>query len=303
VAPLPDQHDVLERQPSRAIRGGPMPSADEIRDAQREIWARCSTGWDTWADAIELQMAPVGAEIIAALEITEDQQHLDVAAGTGQPGLSIARLAPRGRVVVTDLAPEMVAVAARRAAESGLGNVETRACSADALPFGDGEFDSVSVRFGFMFFPDLSGATAELARVLRPGGRISASVWADPDANPWTGIVRRAIEDEMPLPPAEEGSPSMYRCAAPGFISDLYAAAGLRDAREQDVDVELVAASPEEFWDTVSGHVSFAVMALDQLDAGARERVRAAVVAQVAPYEVDGMVRVPGRARCISATR
>jgi SAM-dependent methyltransferase len=280
-----------------------MPSADEIRDAQREIWARCSAGWDAWADAIEHQLGPVGAEIIDALDITDDQQHLDVAAGTGQPGLTIARLAPRGRVVVTDLAPEMVAVAARRAAEAGLTNVETRACSADALPFSGAEFDSVSVRFGYMFFPDQAAATAEFARVLKPGGRVCASVWADPDANPWTSIVRRAIEAEVALPPADEGSPSMYRCAAPGFVSDLYAAAGLHDVREWDVDVELAASSPEEFWDEVSGHVSFAVMALDQLDDATRERIRATVIAEVASYVVDGEVRVPGRARCIAATR
>lgn len=143
-----------------------MPSADEIHDAQRLVWARCSAGWEKWDRIITDQLAPVGAAIIDSLDVTEDHQHLDIAAGTGEPGLSIARLSPTGRVVLTDLAPEMLEVAARRADAQGATNVETKVCSADDLPFDDATFDSVSVRFGYMFFPDLAKATSEFARVL-----------------------------------------------------------------------------------------------------------------------------------------
>jgi hypothetical protein len=61
--------------------------------------------------------------------------------------LSIARLSPKGRVVLTDLAAEMLDVAARRAKAQGIANIETKVCS-DDLPFNDATFDSVSVRFG-----------------------------------------------------------------------------------------------------------------------------------------------------------
>src|SRR6476646_7049539 len=111
-----------------------MPSADEIRDGQREAWAGLSAGWDKWDAVIMDQLGPVGAAMIERLEVRDDQQHLDVAAGTGEPGLTIASLAPSGRVVVTDLAPEMLGVAAKRATAQGLNNVETRVCSADDLP-------------------------------------------------------------------------------------------------------------------------------------------------------------------------
>ena len=130
-----------------------MPSADEIREAQRATWARLSGGWEKWDLVIMDQLGPVGAAIIERLEIAEDQQHLDIAAGTGEPGLSIARLSTKGRVVLTDLAPEMLDVAARRADAQGITNVETSVCSADDLPFDDATFDSISVRFGYMFFP------------------------------------------------------------------------------------------------------------------------------------------------------
>ena len=161
-----------------------MPSADEIRGSQRATWAGLSRSWEAWDGLIMAQLRPVGAAMIERLGIDADQQHLEVAAGTGEPGLSIARLAPEGRVVLTDLAPEMLAVAVRRAWAQGIPSVETAVCSGDELPFADGVFDSVSVRFGYMFFPDPAAATAEFARVLGPGGRICSSVWVEPERNP-----------------------------------------------------------------------------------------------------------------------
>src|SRR5882757_1531011 len=173
-----------------------MPSADEIREAQRASWAGLSAGWEKWDSVIMEQLAPVGAAMVERLNIAKDQQHLDIAAGTGEPGLSIASLSPNGRVVLTDLVPEMLEVAARRAGFQGIANVETTVCSADDLPFNDATFDSVSVRFGYMFFPDLGKATAEFARVLKPGGRLCASIWVKPEKNPWTAIVLQAIATE-----------------------------------------------------------------------------------------------------------
>jgi len=280
-----------------------MPNADEIRDAQRATWARCSAGWEKWDTVITRQLSPVGAAMIDSLDIAEDHHHLDIASGTGEPGLSVARLLPAGRVVLTDLAPEMLDVAARRAEAQGITNIETTVCSADDLPFDDAAFDSVSVRFGYMFFPDAATATAEFARVLKPGGRVCSSVWVKPEANPWTAIVMQAIATEVVLAPPDPAGPNMFRYAAPGAVSALYEAAGLRDVAEWDIDVELVTQSPGQYWEMVSEHVSPAVAALDQLDEPARKRIAAKVMANVSEYEKDHSVRVPGVARCIVGSR
>ncbi len=280
-----------------------MPSVEQIERAQRSTWARCSSGWDTWDQVISAQLAPVGAAIIGSLDIAEDQLHLDIAAGTGEPGLSIAQLAPQGRVVLTDLAPEMLAVAERRAVRQGVAHVQTTVCSAGDLPFEDSTFDSVSVRFGYMFFPDVAQATAELARVLRPGGRVCSSVWIRPEANPWTSIPMQAIAAEKELASPGPDQPSMFRCAAPGYISALYEAAGLRDVAEWDVDVVLTTDSAEQYWEVVSEHVSSAVEALGHLDPEARERIRDVVIAHARAYETNGTVQVAGVARCIVGTK
>ncbi|MEY2567505.1 MAG: hypothetical protein QOE35_2034 [Actinomycetota bacterium] len=280
-----------------------MPSADEIRDAQRATWAGLSGGWEKWDLVIMDQLAPVGAAMIERLDIAEDQQHLDIAAGTGEPGLTVAKLAPRGHVVLTDLAAEMLDIATRRAEAQGVTNFATKVCSADDLPFGDATFDSISVRFGYMFFPDAARATAEFARVLVPGGRLCSSVWVKPEDNPWTTVLMRAIATEVALAPPDPDGPNMFRCAAPGCVSAVYEAAGLRDVAEWDVDVELVTSSPAEYWQMMSEHVSLAVAALQQVDEPTRKRIGETVVANVSAYEKGGKVRVPGVARCIVGTK
>ena len=280
-----------------------MPSGDEIRNAQRATWAGLSASWEKWDSVIMDQLSPVGTAMIERLGIADDQQHLDIAAGTGEPGLSVAALAPRGHVVLTDLSAKMLDIATRRANAQGITNVETRVCSADDLPFGDATFDSVSVRFGYMFFPDVARATAEFARVLKPGGRLCSSVWVEPEENPWTTIAMQAIAAEAVLAAPDPDGPSMFRCAAPGYVSALYEAAGLRDVAEWRVDVELVTQSPAQYWEMISEHVSLAAAALQQVGEPARERITNAVIAKVRAYEEDGKVRTPGVARCIVGTK
>src|SRR5437764_6921226 len=262
-----------------------MPSPDEIQDVQRATWAGLSAGWEKWDSVIMDQLGPVSAEMIERLDIAEDHQHIDIDAGTGEPGLSIARLSPKGRVVLTDLVAEMMHIAARRARAQGIANIETKVCSADDLPFNDATFDSVSVRFGYMFFPDVAKATAEFARVLKPGGRVCSSVWVKPEENPWTAIAMQAIGTEAVLTPPDPTEPHLFRCAAPGYVSSLYEAAGLRDIAECDVDVELVTRSPDEYWAMISEHVSLAVAALQQVDEPARERIAAHAIANVRAFE------------------
>jgi SAM-dependent methyltransferase len=280
-----------------------MPGGDEIRDVQRAAWAGLSAGWEKWDSVIMDQLGPVGTAMIERLDIADDQRHLDVAAGTGEPGLTIARLAPAGYVVLTDLSAEMLGIAARRADARGITNVETRVCSADDLPFGDAAFDSISVRFGYMFFPDVARATAEFARVLKPGGRLCSSVWVRREENPWTAIVMRAIAAEKALAPPDPDGPGMFRCAAPGYLSARYEAAGFREITEWDVGVELVTRSPAQYWEMISEHVSLAVAALAQVGEPARERIAKAVMAQASAYERDGRIRIPGMARCVAGTK
>src|SRR5262249_7609613 len=121
--------------------------------------------------------------------------------------------------------------------------------------------------------------------------------------NPWTAIAMQAIAAEAVLAPPVPGGPAMFRCAASGYVSALYEAAGLREVAEWDVGVELVTRSPAQYWEMTSEHVSLAVAALEQVGEPARERIAKAVIAKASTYEQDGKVRTPGVARCIAGTK
>jgi hypothetical protein len=113
----------------------------------------------------------------------------------------------------------------------------------------------------------------------------------------------QAIAAEAVLAPPDPDGPGMFRCAASGYVSALYQAAGLREVAEWDVEVELVTASPAQYWEMISEHVSLAVAALAQAGEPARERIAKAVIAKVSTYEQDGKVRIPGVAYCIVGTK
>ena len=112
-----------------------------------------------------------------------------------------------------------------------------------------------------------------------------------------------AIAAEVVLAPPDPDGPNMFRCAAPGYVSALYEAAGLCDVAEWDVGVELVTRSPAQYWEMISEHVSLAVAALQQAGEPARKRIAEAVIAKASTYEEDREVRIPGVARCIVGTK
>jgi SAM-dependent methyltransferase len=193
----------------------------------------------------------------------------------------------------------MLAAATRIAEAAGIDNIEARECTADRLPFPDATFDSATCRFGLMFVPDPGRAVAELARVVRPGGRIAVSVWARPDDNPWATIPAAAIADEVAQPAPGADTPGMFRCAAPGAVSALYQAAGLREITEWDVPVAMTTDTADEYWRMVSELTAPVVAALDQLDDAARGRVAVEVIRAAMRYQSSGALRLPGMSRCV----
>ena len=85
-----------------------------------------------WDELVLGWLAPFGEAMIRRAKLNEGSHVLDVAAGTGEPGLTAAALVPRGQVTATDLSERMLAAAAENAARRGLRNFETRVCDAGA---------------------------------------------------------------------------------------------------------------------------------------------------------------------------
>jgi ubiquinone/menaquinone biosynthesis C-methylase UbiE len=108
--------------------------------------------------------------VVGLLDLKGHETVLDVATGTGYLAMA---LAPHVKQVIgIDITPRMLVLAVQAARERGLGNIDNMVGDVEHLPFFDSQFDVVSARFSFHHFPGPLVSLSEMARVLKPGGRL-----------------------------------------------------------------------------------------------------------------------------------
>jgi ubiquinone/menaquinone biosynthesis C-methylase UbiE len=253
----------------------------QIRDQQQATWNRFSAGWKKWDDLVLAWIAPVGDALLDEARLAPMSSVLDVASGTGEPGLSAAARCPKGKVTITDLAENMLQVAQENARRRGLTNVETRHADAGALPFADATFDAVMARFGFMFFPDVVGAARELARVARSGARVTTAVWGAPEKNPWATTIMSTIAQHVDLPAPPPGAPGLFRCAAPGYMADVLRQVGLRNVSEREVAVPAEFADANQYFTFMNEIAAPVVAGMALAGDATRAKIKDAVIAKV----------------------
>ena len=146
---------------------------------QRGVWNRIA---DLYWREIDQRFAPVVDHAVARAAFTAGQHVLALGTGTGAVAERVAQVVgPQGQVVGVDLSPDMLAFAQRRVAAGGLTNVRLREGRAESLPAEDAAFDVVVASLSLMYVLDRAAAAREIARVLRPQGRLVAAVWAGPE--------------------------------------------------------------------------------------------------------------------------
>ena len=265
---------------------------EDIREQQKQSWNKFSPGWRKWDELTMDFLKPMGDEIIRLLHPAGKDQVLDIASGTGEPGLTIATMLDGGKVVITDLADHMLEIAAEKAAMRGITNIETQLCDVCELPFPDNSFDAISCRFGFMFFPDMQLAVNEMYRVLKPGGRIATAVWNVPEKNFWVTAIMGTINRNMKLPPPPPGAPGMFRCAKEGLIAGMFREAGLKHVSEKEVSGQLRAGTTDNYWNMMTEIGAPIVAALSKADAAMRSRIQSEVYDLVNQKYPDGKVHI-----------
>ena len=220
----------------------------EYKSAQRQDWSNAAAGWKQWWETMERGAQVVSDRLVELAEIQPGQRVLDVATGIGEPAVTAARrVGPTGRVVATDQAPQMLAIARERAATLGLTQMEFREVDAEALDFPERTFDAVLSRWGLMFLPALPGALARMHRILVPGGRLAAAVWGPPPKVPLISVAMGTVREQVQAPPPPPGMPGPFSLADVTILEQALREAGFSDVRTERLTVTFEWSSPEDY--------------------------------------------------------
>ncbi len=162
--------------------------------------------------------------VLEATTVGSGDRVLDVACGTGVLARAASeRVGPTGSVVGVDINADMLSVARTRAP-----HVTWTEGPAEALPFPEGAFDVVVSQFGLMFFDDRGAAVREMARVLRPDGRVGVAVWGELARTPgyaaMTALLRRLFGDGV-----ARALEAPYALGDQAHLRDVFTEAGLDD--------------------------------------------------------------------------
>jgi SAM-dependent methyltransferase len=274
--------------------------AEAYRADSRERWEAAAAGWAQEREAFQRDAIVVSRWMLDAAHLQPGHTVLELAAGVGDTGFLAAELIqPGGTLICSDLVPEMLSAAQRRADALGLRNVRFKQIDAQRpIDLAAASIDGVLCRWAYMVMTDAEAALRETRRVLRSGGRVALAAWAEPERNPWLSLPVDALARRGVLgPPPVPGGPFAWS-RAETVVAHLEGV-GFDDAEVEAVEFTLHFASVEAWWDTEyrrSGRLS-----------GAGPFDRAAVVDElteaVARYRAaDGGLELPARTWVAAAT-
>lgn len=195
--------------------------------------------WLRDLDSLEAMLQPVGAGLIARAGLQPEETVVDIGSGGGWTSARAAEaVGAGGRVLGLDISADLVGEAARR--HGHLPQLAFRAGDAagDAPP--EAPFHRLISRFGVMFFADPPAAWKQLARLLRPGGRMDVAVWADPKLNPWASELRKVVARHVEVPRPEPLAPGPFQLADPDYLDSVLAGAGFRGIERELVSKPLL---------------------------------------------------------------
>jgi SAM-dependent methyltransferase len=246
---------------------------------------------------------PVTERLLATLDPRPGQTILELGGGVGEVGLAVAeRVGFEGHVLITDQSEAMVDAARRRA--EGRRNVTCRTADAQALDLPAESVDGVVSRYVIMLVADPAAGLAEARRVLRPGGRFVAAVWASADENRWGSTIGRTMVALGLADPPEPDAPGPFRLGDVERVRSLVVDAGFEPPEIDDVPVTMRYESFDDYW-TITSDLSMTLRnALERLSDDDAAAVRKRVESMLSAYaDEDGRLAVPGLARVVATRR
>jgi ubiquinone/menaquinone biosynthesis C-methylase UbiE len=214
-----------------------MAELTEQQEQAKKLW---SSG--NYASAMRT-IATVGPRAVEAAGVTGDDVVLDVACGNGNATIPAAKTG--AKVTGIDITAPLLEAGKAAAAEAGV-DIEWIEGDAQKLPFDDGSFDVVTSVFGCMFVPDQRAEAQEMARVLKPGGRMAVAAWT-PDGT--IGGMFITIAKHRPPPPEGFQPPILW--GNEDHVRQLFEGTGV-DLDIERTTVDFQAESVEDYFNEMA---------------------------------------------------
>jgi SAM-dependent methyltransferase len=241
------------------VAQGTLQGVTSTVERTREVWAAGDY------QRVGVRLVPAAEQLVVDLAVHPGDRVLDVGGGTGNAALAAARR--DGDVVCTDIVPELLAHAERRAEVEGLA-LTTEVADACALPFPDASFDVVVSTFGVVFAAEPEQAARELLRVLRPGGRLGLTAW-HPDAP--GGRLLALVARHDPVGAVGDA----LRWGTPEGVEGLLGRGEVRQVRHAERTVDMTAPSLEAQWQRYRDWFAPVHVAWQRLDDAGRRALEA----------------------------
>jgi ubiquinone/menaquinone biosynthesis C-methylase UbiE len=250
-------------------------------------------GWDKAVGDYEAgwraQLAPAQTLMLDMAALRPGERVLDVACGTGLVSFrAAAAVGAEGAVVGTDISGAMVEAARGLAAERNVEHASFARCDAEDLTLDEAPFDAALCGLGLMYVPNPAKALAEMARLLKPGGRAAAAVWGARAKCGWAEI--------FPITDARVASavcPMFFQLGTQDILAQTFAAAGFAEVRAERLAVTLAYGCDDEALGAAfrGGPVA---LAYARFDDATRQAVHGAYLRSIADYRNGAGYKIPG---------
>jgi ubiquinone/menaquinone biosynthesis C-methylase UbiE len=193
-----------------------------------------------------------GTETVRRMRLQLGARVLDLCCGAGASALAAARVVgPSGRVLAVDLSPRLLELAARRAADRGLDNIEFRCADATSAGLLSKSFDAVVCVFGVFFAADTTGFVAEMWRHLAPGGALAITTWGPHLFEPgnslfWQEVARLRPDLDHAFNPWDD-------LVTPDALGNVIRSAGIKDVVVTARRGTQRLLTSDDFWQIVLG--------------------------------------------------
>ena len=257
------------------------PPLEALKHKHRAVW---DSG--DYAAVSDRMISEFGARLVERSGVGSGDEVLDVAAGAGNVTLPLA--AAGATVTALDLAPGLLKTGRQRAEAAAL-EITWVEGDAESLPFGPESFDVVTSVVGIQFAPRHAVVAAELARVLRPGGRLWLFNWT-PEG--YIGQLLRMIGGVMPPPPDFATPPPLWGDDA--HVRELLADKGIELRFERETVIS-PAGSAKEYVDYMAAYYGPLIAARAALESDGRwPSLRQELIALSETFYVIGNGERPG---------